>query len=55
MSPSNEYSGLISFRIDWSVLLAVQVLSRVSVNPETLLYSLINCNSSFLRPTGLHP
>ena len=23
-SPSNEYSGLISFRIDWSDLLAVQ-------------------------------
>ena len=25
-SPSNEYSGLISFRIDWLVLLAVQLL-----------------------------
>ena len=24
ISPSNEYSGLISFRIDWSALLAVQ-------------------------------
>ena len=24
ISPSNEYSGLISFRIDWSDLLAVQ-------------------------------
>ena len=24
ISPSNEYSGLISFRIDWFVLLAVQ-------------------------------
>ena len=29
ISPSNEYSGLISFRIDWSDLLAVQGLSRV--------------------------
>ena len=28
-SPSNEYSGLISFRIDWLDLLAVQGLSRV--------------------------
>ena len=29
ISPSNEYSGLIFFRIDWSDLLAVQGLSRV--------------------------
>ena len=30
ISPSNEYSGLISLRIDWFDLLAVQGLSRVS-------------------------
>ena len=29
ISPSNEYSGLISFRIDWFDLFAVQGLSRV--------------------------
>ena len=29
ISPSNEYSGLIFFRIDWLDLLAVQGLSRV--------------------------
>ena len=29
ISPSNEYSGLISFRIDWFDLLAVQGLSRI--------------------------
>ena len=29
ISPSNEYSELISFRIDWFDLLAVQELSRV--------------------------
>ena len=29
ISPSNEYSGLISFRIDWFDLLAVSGLSRV--------------------------
>ena len=29
ISPSNEYSGLISFRTDWFDLLAVQELSRV--------------------------
>ena len=32
ISPSNEYSGLISFRIDWFDLLAVQGVSRVFPN-----------------------
>ena len=32
VSASNEYSGLISFRIDWFDLLAVQGLSRISSN-----------------------
>ena len=32
ISPSNEYSGLISFRVDWFDLLAVQGLSRVFSN-----------------------
>ena len=29
ITPSNEYSGLISFRIDWFDILSVQSLSRV--------------------------
>ena len=29
ISPSNEYSGLISFRIDWFVLLAVQGIFKI--------------------------
>ena len=29
ISPSNEHSGLISFRMDWLDLLAIQRLSRV--------------------------
>ena len=32
ISPSNEYSGLISFMIDWLDLLAVQELSRIFSN-----------------------
>ena len=32
ISPSNEYSGLISFRIDWFDLLTVKGLSRVFSN-----------------------
>ena len=32
ISPSNEHPGLISFRMDWLALLAVQGLSRVFSN-----------------------
>ena len=32
ISPSNKYSGLISFRMDWLDLLVVQGLSRVFLN-----------------------
>ena len=32
IGPSNEYLGLISFRIDWLYLLAIQGLSRVFSN-----------------------
>ena len=32
ISPSNEYSGLISFRIDWIYLFAIQGVSRVFFN-----------------------
>ena len=34
ISPSNEYSGLISFRIDWSDLLAVQDALESSLAPQ---------------------
>ena len=33
ISPSNEYSGLISFRIDWFNLLAVQETLKFSLAP----------------------
>ena len=44
ISPSNEYSGLISFRIDWLDLLAVQgtlksLLQHHSSNPSILQHS----------------
>ena len=35
-SPSNEYSGLISFRIDWFNLFAVQGPQFKSINPLAL-------------------
>ena len=34
ISPSNEYSGLISFRMDWLDLLAVQVILESSPTPQ---------------------
>ena len=34
ISPSNEYSGLISFRIDWFDLLAIQGSLRMSSVPQ---------------------
>ena len=44
ISPSIEYSGLISFRIDWFDLLAVQRLSRALIivwHLETISFSLV--------------
>ena len=34
ISPSNEYSGLISFRTDWFPLLAVQGILKSSSTPQ---------------------
>ena len=34
ISPSNEYSGLVSFRMDWFDLLAVKGLSRLFSNTQ---------------------
>ena len=44
ISPSNEYSGLISFRIDWFDLLAVQGTQEFSSTPQFK-----SINSSVLR------
>ena len=46
ISPSNEYSGLISFRVDWFDLLAVQRLSKVS--PTSQFKSINSLALSFL-------
>ena len=57
ISPSNEYSGLISFRIDWFDLLAVQwtlksLLRHHSVREASL--SIIRC-SAFFTVQCSHP
>ena len=50
--PSNEYSGLFSFRIDWLDLLAVQGLSRVFSN--TTKASIVQ-RSAFFRVQLSYP
>ena len=47
ISPSNEYSGLISFRIDWLDLLAVQGNLKSLLQHHHLKASVLQC-SAFL-------
>ena len=53
-SPSNEYSGLISFRIDWFDFLAVQGNLK-SLLQHHSLKALILQHSAFLMVQLLHP
>ena len=59
ISPSNEHLGLISFRMDWLDLLAVQGLSRVFSNTTVqkhliMSYLISFCNLSVLSLYFLH-
>ena len=47
ISPSSEYSGLISFRTDWFDLFAVQGTLRSLLQPHSLKASILQC-SAFL-------
>ena len=51
ISPSNEYSGLISFRIDWFDLLAVQGTLKSLVQHHSLKASIRQCSALFLVHT----
>ena len=42
INPSNEHSGLISFRVDWLDLLKVQGLSRASSNRTVKKYIVLS-------------
>ena len=46
ISPSNKYSGLISFTIDWSDLLAVQGLPRVFSSTTVLKHQFFSTQPS---------
>ena len=48
ISPSNEYSGLISFRSDWFDLLAVQGTLKSLLQHHTLKVSVLWCSAFFM-------
>ena len=48
ISPSNEYSGLISFRIDWFDLLAVQGTLKHLLQHHSLKASVFQCSAFFM-------
>ena len=48
ISPSNEYSGLISFRMDWFVLLAVQGTLKSLLQHYSSKASLLQCSGFFV-------
>ena len=48
ISPSNEYSGLISFRIEWIDLLAVQGTLKSLLQHHSSKASILRCSAFFM-------
>ena len=48
ISPSNEYSGLISFRMDWLDLLAVQRTLKSLLQHHSSKISILRCSAFFI-------
>ena len=48
VSPSNEHPGLISFRMDWSDLLAVQATIRSLLQHHSSKASILRCSTFFI-------
>ena len=48
ISPSNEYSGLISFRIEWLDLLAVQGTLKSLLQHHSSKASILQCSAFFM-------
>ena len=48
ISPSSEYSGLISFRMDWLDLLAVQGTLKSLLQHQSLKASILWCSTFFM-------
>ena len=54
ISPSNEYSGLISFRIDWLDLLEVQGILKSLLQHHSSKASILQCSAFFIAQLS-HP
>ena len=54
ISPSNEYSGLISFRSDWLDILAVQGTLKSLLQHHSSKASILRCSAFFIVPFS-HP
>ena len=52
ISPSNEYSGLISFRIDWFDILEVQKIFKRLLQHHSSKASILILRSSLIWPTS---
>ena len=48
ISPSHEYSGLISFRMDWFDLLAVQGTCKSLLQHDSSKASILSCSAFFI-------
>ena len=48
ISPSNEYSGLISIRIDWFYFLAIQENLKILLQPHISKPSILRCSDFFI-------
>jgi len=51
ISPSNEYSGMISFRMNWLDLLAIQGTLKSLLQHHSSKASILQCSAFFYSPT----
>ena len=54
ISPSSEYSGLISFRMDWLYLLAVQGTFKSLLQHHSSKSSIFLCSDCFIVQLSIH-
>ena len=54
ISPSNEYSGLISFKMDWLDVLAVERTLKSLLQHHSSKASILQCSAFFIVQLSLH-